>query len=98
MRNRYKPEKKLSEVLNQFRGEKHIKRGIDEALLIESWNKNMGQYIVKYTEKVYFSKGTIYIRLTSAALRQELTAHSEKIKEKLNTDLGRELIQKVVLL
>lgn len=97
MKNRYKPEQKLSEILNKFKGEKHVKRGIDEALIIESWNNCMGKFIIKYTDRVYYAGDTLYVKLSSAALRQELMTHSEQIKEKLNKDLGRELINKVIL-
>lgn len=97
MRNRYKPEKKLSQILDQFKGKKHVKRGIDEAQLKESWNNTMGKYICKYTDKIYYSNSVLYVKLSSAPLRQELSANAQKIKEKLNNDIGRDIIARVVL-
>lgn len=94
---RYKEEQKLSEILNQFKNNKKIKKGINETLLKDCWHTTMGKYIEKYTEKVYYADGVLYVKLTSAALRQELSASSGQIKDKLNTAMGQDLIHRVVL-
>ncbi len=94
---RYKEEKKLSDVLKQFKSGKRIQKGIDEALLKDCWNKSMGKFIVKYTDNVYYSSGILYVKLSSAPLRQELSMNSVKIKDKLNKAIGKELIHRVVL-
>jgi len=76
---------------------KKLKSGLDKVQVRDAWNKVMGNTIVKYTIDVQLDRNTLYVKLSSAPLRQELSYGKEKIRQMINEELDRELIQKVIL-
>lgn len=63
----------------------------------EAWHQVMGKGISKYTTKIDFRKGTVFVAISSAPLRQELHMGREKIVENLNAHLKTDLIKQVRL-
>ena len=57
----------------------------------------MGNGVKSYTREVVLKGTTLYVELTSAVLRQELTYGKSKIIKMMNDELGREVIKEVVL-
>ena len=51
----------------------------------------------QYTQEVSLRGKTLYVHLTSAPLREELSYGKEKILKHLNDALGSNEIQKIVL-
>ena len=70
---------------------------IQSERLKQAWKKSMGPMISGYTHKIYFSKGTLYIKLTSSVLRHELQMGREKLRTNLNEEIGQELIDQIVI-
>ncbi|EIW93638.1 PF05258 family protein [Capnocytophaga sp. oral taxon 412 str. F0487] len=58
----------------------------------------MGKAIAKYTSSVELKGSTLYVRLTSPALSNELSYGKSKIIDNLNERLGEPLIQKLIFL
>ncbi len=87
----------LSEVLKDFISVNNLEKGIDEVQVIESWKKIMGPAIANYTSKIKFVNNTLYVELSSSVLKSELSYGTSKIIKNLNEDLGREVIQKLVM-
>lgn len=56
-----------------------------------------GDLISRLTTSVGFSKGTMRLRLLSAALRHELTMRRESLREKMNEELGGEIVKKITI-
>jgi 2-phosphoglycerate kinase len=69
----------------------------DELEIEQTYKELMGKMIVSKTETIWFSKGVLHLRLTSAALKQELSMNKSKIAELINEKLGKELIREVVI-
>lgn len=61
------------------------------------WEKVMGKFIASKTNDVKMIKNKLYVKLDSAALRQELQYDREKIKEMINAEVGENFVQEVVL-
>ena len=57
----------------------------------------MGPAIQKYTTAIKLQGTTLYVQLSSSVLREELSYGKEKIVKMLNEELGKELIEKLVL-
>ena len=73
-----------------------LKDGMDKYRLIESWEKILGPYIAGKTEKIELKKGKLYIKLNSAALRNELSVSKSKLIIKLNDFLEKKVIQDII--
>lgn len=88
----------ISDFLKDYvASSKKLKTGLDKIQVRDAWHKVMGNTIGKYTTDIHLDRDTIYIKLSSAPLRQELNYGKEKIRMMMNEELKRELIQKVVL-
>ncbi|GJH41122.1 hypothetical protein RCZ04_16720 [Capnocytophaga sp. HP1101] len=88
----------LSEVIQQIVKQNHLTYGLQKASLPALWNELMGKAIAKYTSSVELKGNTLYVRLTSPALSNELSYGKTKIIANLNERLGEELIQKLIFL
>ena len=51
-----------------------------------------GDLISRLTTSISFSKGTLRLRLLSAALRQELTMRREGLRVRMKLELGGEIV------
>lgn len=64
---------------------------------IHAWEKNMGPLIAKHTKQIYIKDNKIFIKVDSAALRQELGYSKEKIMAFINDEAGTQLVNEVIL-
>ena len=65
--------------------------------VLASWEKLMGKTIASRTERVYIRERKLYIRLTSAALRQELSYAKDKILHLVNQEAGQVIVDEVII-
>jgi len=82
----------IKEVLKKYRLEDHLV----ETQLIESWRSVCGDMIAMHTLSLSVKEGTMYVKVDSSALRQELQYRKEKLMEMLNKTAGREVIRDMV--
>ncbi len=89
--------KHLSEVLKLFKEKSKLNEGLNQVEVKRAWSEQMGPAIEKHTLKLFLKKDTLFVRLDSAVLREELSYGKTKIINNLNESLGQELIKKIVL-
>jgi hypothetical protein len=93
-----KNDKPISDVVEDFfKTNKRIAHGYILNRIKVWWKLSMGHTIHSYTKSIYIHKQILYIQITSAPLRQELSMSTAKILEKLQKELGVEYIIKVVI-
>ena len=89
--------KNISKIIEDVFSQKHFRIGIDNIKVQDAWVKTMGKNIQKYTYKVYYQKGILYVKLKSSVLKEELTFEKVKIIKLINNELGKEYIKDVEL-
>jgi predicted nucleic acid-binding Zn ribbon protein len=87
----------LSDALQSFISDNHLKAGLDQVRAAEAWRQVMGPGVANYTRKVRLQGGTLIVSLNSSVLREELSLGSTRIREMMNEALGGELIEKIRL-
>ncbi|MGY5846962.1 DUF721 domain-containing protein [Salegentibacter sp. HM20] len=87
----------IGDVLKDFVSSSKLEQGLDKVNVREVWNREMGPAIQKYTTGLKLQNDTLYVQLSSSVLREELSYGKEKIIKMLNEELGKNLIQKLVL-
>ncbi|RAJ16777.1 DUF721 domain-containing protein [Olleya aquimaris] len=87
----------ISDALKDFVTENNLEKGLDKVNVREAWAKLMGNGINNYTTAIELKRDTLYIQLSSSALREELSYGNQKIITLLNEELGKEIIKKLVL-
>ncbi|MCA0363731.1 MAG: DUF721 domain-containing protein [Spirosomataceae bacterium] len=88
----------LKDAFESFLDVYNLKSKFNETYLVAYWEKIMGVTIARRTEKIYIKNNTLFLRLNSAALAQELVLAKSKMISLLNQEIGQELISDVVFI
>ncbi len=86
----------LKEVINELLEAYKLGDKLKEVRLIDSWEKVVGKLINKYTKNLYIKKKVLFVKLDSAALRNELSYARQKIIKALNKEAKEEVIDDIV--
>lgn len=87
----------VADVLKAFISDNNLQKGMDVINAREAWAKLMGNGVNNYTRAVSLQGSVLYVELTSAVLREELSYGRQKIIKMINEDLGRNVVTDVVL-
>lgn len=87
----------LAEAMQAMLKEYHLGSQLNEMRVKTLWADLMGKTINTYTSQIAVRKGVLYISISSAALRHELSYGKDKIRDLLNAELGVEYIKEVVI-
>ena len=60
--------------------------------LVDAWPTVMGDMVAGYTQEVYIRNQTLWVHLTSPALRADLSMMKQEIVKKLNAAVGSQVI------
>lgn len=87
----------INAVLRQITEQRNLAKGLNQLKIKQAWEETVGVNVSQYTQEISLRGKTLYIQLTSAPLREELSYGKEKILKHLNDALGSDEIQKIVL-
>lgn len=75
--------------------------GIEEKMLEEEtiahWHQFMGDWIEKYTDKVYVKNRVLFVKINSDSLRNELIYGRSKIIQHINESLKQDFLKEVII-
>ena len=74
-----------------------LQKGIDQVDLTAAWNEVLGPGVANYTVSVRLQGSTLFVSLSSSVLREELSLGRTRIIEMLNEQVGRAVVEKLVL-
>ncbi len=94
---RNKQQTPLKELVDKMLRAYGLSDKLDEVELIQSWEKIVGKMISKHTKDIYFRNKILYLELDSSALKHELNLAKGKLRDKLNGDLGKNLVNEIVI-
>lgn len=97
MAKRLSNESSIGEVLKAFIETNKLQGGMDKIDVQQAWKSLMGNGVNSYTKEVVLKGTTLYVSLTSAVLREELSYGKQKIIKMINEELGKEVIKEVIL-
>ncbi len=86
----------LKEVINELLKAYKLGDKLKEMRLIDSWEKVVGKLINKHTKNLYIKKKVLFVKLDSAALRNELSYARQKIIKALNKEAKGDVIDDIV--
>ena len=97
MARRLSNESSISDVLKEFIQVNRLEGGMDKIDVEQAWKNLMGNGVNSYTQEVILKGSTLYVKLTSAVLREELSYGKQKIIVMLNEELRKEVVKDIVL-
>lgn len=97
MAKRLSNDSPIGDILKEIIQKNKLQPGIDQISVKEAWAALMGNGVNSYTRNVVLKGSTLYVELTSAVLRQELSYGKDKIIKMINEELRRDVVTEVVL-
>ncbi len=86
---------RLGDILDGILQQNNLDIGLDAARAKLAWRETMGEAVDKCTMAVYCDKGTMYVKLSSAVLRNELFMNRSAVIERINAHIGRQVIKNI---
>lgn len=85
----------IKEIILKNLREQGLETPLQQKRLIDSWPEVMGTAINNYTEQLYIRNQTLFVHLSSPALRSELSMQRQDIARRLNEHVGSQVIADV---
>jgi hypothetical protein len=97
MARRLNNQSSIGDILGQIIQTNKLESGLNQVSVVDAWKNLMGNGVNNYTRNVALRNSTLYVELTSAVLREELSYGKDKIIKMINEELGKEIVKDVVL-
>ncbi len=88
--------KSIKELILKNLRTQGLEMPLQQKRLIDAWPVVMGDMIANYTSNLYIRNQTLWVHLTSPALRADLMMMRQQIVKKLNDAVGSQVIADVL--
>lgn len=82
------PIKSFRTAFKQFLKEEDLEHTFKQKQFITNWEKVMGKTISSRTTKIFFSKKTLFVQLSSAPLKQEMQNSKDQFLKLIEAEMG----------
>jgi predicted nucleic acid-binding Zn ribbon protein len=86
----------LKQVIDELIKSYNLDDKLKETNLTDCWGKIVGKMIAKHTNNLFLHKKILYVKLDSAALRNELSFSKQKIIKLINKEVKEDIIEQIV--
>ena len=87
----------IKNLLDIFLKKNNLEKGLLDLEVKRAWHELMENGVSNYTTDVSLKNKTLYIKLSSPALKEELSYGKEKLMKLINERFKKKIIQKIVL-
>ncbi len=87
----------VKSIISVFLKDNKLENGLLDLEVKKVWYEIMDNGIANYTIDTKLKNSTLYIKLSSPALKHELNYGKEKIVSMLNDKFDKEVIKKIVI-
>lgn len=88
---------RLGDAINQLFKQEKLDIKISQFTVKNGWKDIVGEMVAKNTSELFFNDKTLFITLSSAALKHELAFRKEEILNSVNKFCGYKLIDQLVI-
>lgn len=88
---------KLGDAINELFRQEKLDVKISQFTVKNSWAEIAGEIIAKNTSEIFFNNRSIFITLSSAALKHELSFRKEELLSSINKFCGYKLVDEVII-
>jgi predicted nucleic acid-binding Zn ribbon protein len=85
----------LKDAIEAFLKENNLESKLNETRLIGAWEEVTGKLVARHTNQMYVKDRVLFVKVDSAALREELSYQRSKLIKKLNKAAGIEAIDDI---
>lgn len=88
----------LKECIHDLIEAYRLKRKFSEAQILSSWENLMGKTISSRTTSILIRDKKLYVKISSAPLKKELSMGRSKILILLNQEFGENILEEVIFI
>lgn len=88
----------LKEAFNEMFETYNLKNKFNETHIIASWEKLMGKPIARRTTRIFIKNKKMFVEISSAPLKHELSMSKTRVLEILNKEIGEEVLVEIVFI
>lgn len=88
---------KLGDAINQLFKQEKLDVKISQFTVKNSWKDIVGDLVAKHTSEIFFNDKIIFVTLSSAALKHELSFRKEELVNSINKFCGYKLVEQIVI-
>ena len=82
----------IGELIRQYLRQQGLEAPLNEHRLLQGWTHVMGPIVARYTRDLVVRNQTLYVRLSSPVIRQELMMQRRELVTRLNAYVGAQVI------
>lgn len=86
----------VGELIRQYLRQQGLEAPLNEYRLIQGWSHVMGPVVARYTRDLVIRNQTLFVRLSSPAIRQELSMQRRELVTRLNAYVGAQVVCDIV--
>ena len=87
----------IGDIIRKLMKNPKLAGKLDELDALQAWEEIIGKQIYKYVADQKIYKGTLYVKLKSAVVRNELSYKKSELISQINNRLGKKLLTNIVL-
>ncbi len=87
----------LDDILQVLLREQGLETPLQQRRLIDQWETVTGSVVARYTGEKFIKNQTLFVKITNAALRQDLSMMRSQLVKRLNESVGAMVIVDVKL-
>ena len=95
---RFKEANSVKSIISKLTTNKMLDGGLKRVFIKKIWLNVMGRNVSQYTENIYIKNNSLYIKINSSTLKQELFYGKDKIIENFNKEIGSDHIKKIIFI
>lgn len=85
----------IADVLNRCLRQDGLETPLNQMRLVNSWEKVVGHAVGRYTAGKYIRNRVLWVKITSPALRSDLSMMRTQLVRRLNNEVGANIIEDV---
>ncbi len=97
-KNRLKQANSVKSIIQKMTSNKFFGDGLRKVFIKKIWLNVMGKNVNQYTENIYIKNNTLFLKINSSTLKQELSYGKDKIIDNFNNEIGSDEIKKIVFI
>lgn len=83
---------KVSELIPRVLREGGLESPLQQRRLLDAWEQVAGEVVTRYTKDKYIRNQTLFVKISSPALRADLSMMKSRLMQKLNESVGAMVI------
>lgn len=87
----------IGDIIRKLMKNPKLAGKLDQLDALQAWEEIIGKQICKYVADQKIYKGTLYVKLKSAVVRNELSYKKSELISQINNRLGKKLLTNIVL-